>query len=253
MRAGFRNGRGDWRARYGVGIFVLHVTCFGSAVVAGGGSELLAPAPEVRTTVEGQVGVVGPWARARPLKVVKNREFCGTTVPNETLLVSRDGGLQNAVVVLKPVKSPVAVQPKRIVLDNKNCAFVPHVQAAVVGSEVVLKNSDPILHAVHARIGRQTLFNIGLPRWREVARSLDRTGVLRIDCDVLHTWMSAAIVVTPSPYFAVTDEQANFVIENVPWGSYEAEIWHETLGIRSKRVWVPEKSRLRLDAVYALR
>jgi hypothetical protein len=44
------------------------------------------------------------------------------------------------------------------------------------------------------------LFNVGLPRWRQVIKSLTRSGIIKIDCDVLHTWMSAAIVVTQSPF-----------------------------------------------------
>jgi len=35
--------------------------------------------------------------------------------------------------------------------------------------------------------------------------------------------MSTAIVVTPSPYFAVTDQYGRFVIERLPAGEYEME------------------------------
>jgi hypothetical protein len=47
-------------------------------------------------------------------------------------------------------------------------------------------------------------------------KSLTRSGIIRIDCDVLHTWMSATIVVTQSPYFALTDEHGQFVSERFP-------------------------------------
>ena len=50
---------------------------------------------------------------------------------------------------------------------------------------------------------------------------------MRIDCDVLHTWMSAAIVVSDSPHFAVTDENGGFNIDGLPPGEYELEVWHE--------------------------
>ena len=35
--------------------------------------------------------------------------------------------------------------------------------------------------------------------------------------------MSTAIVVTPRPYFAVTDQYGRFVIERLPAGEYEME------------------------------
>jgi len=140
-----------------------------------------------------------------------------------------------------------------LVLDNKQCAFAPHLQVGAVGSELLLKNSDPILHTVHARMGNETLFNVGLPTWRQVTKRLNRIGVVRIDCDVLHTWMSAVIVVTDTPYFAVSDQNGNFVMEQLPAGQYRAEIWHEKLGAKTIGVAVTPDSIVALDFVYALK
>jgi hypothetical protein len=138
-----------------------------------------------------------------------------------------------------------------LVLDNRHCAFVPHVQVAAVGSELLLKNSDPILHTVHARLGQETLFNVGLPKWRTVTKRLDRAGVVRINCDVLHVWMSAAIVVTDSPYFSVSDEKGVFSFDGVPTGSYEIEIWHERLGSQHQRIAIGDGATTDIDVIYA--
>jgi hypothetical protein len=127
---------------------------------------------------------------------------------------------------------------------------VPHIQVAPVGSEVLLMNSDPILHTVHARLGQETLFNVGLPKWRTITKRLDRAGVVRIDCDVLHTWMSAAIIVTDSPYYALSDEQGMFSIEGLPFGDYQMEVWHERLGTRKQKLTLREAETIHLDIVY---
>ena len=204
--------------------------------------------------IEGNVRIEGLFEKPPPLKVYKNRDFCGTKVPNETLLISQDGGVQNVVIIVRGFRhETIESPPKEIVLDNKSCAFVPHVQVASLGSEVLLLNSDPILHNVHARIGTETLFNVGLPKWRRVKKRLDRDGIIRINCDVLHTWMTAYIVVTPIPYFAVTDRRGEFVIEGVPAGTYEIDAWHEKLGIQSRRVAVSKESSPRVDFVYRMR
>ena len=137
------------------------------------------------------------------------------------------------------------------VLDNQRCAFAPHVQVVPVGSEVLLKNSDPILHTVHARLAGETLFNVGLPKWRQVTKRLDRAGVVRIDCDVLHTWMSAAIVVSDSPYFAVTDMHGVFNIGGLPQGEYELEVWHERLGVRMQHMRVAESGAMSVEIIYS--
>jgi len=202
--------------------------------------------------VVGTVWLVGAYERPARLKVFKNRDFCGPWVANESLLVSNDGGIQNTVIILHPTDRQARTLPANISLDNRNCAFAPHVQVASVGSELRLKNSDPILHTVHARLGRETLFNVGLPRWRQVTKTLTRSGIIRIDCDVLHTWMSAAIVVTQSPYFTLTDQHGRFVIEQLPAGEYEMQTWHEKLGTKNRWIRVSEGAQTSVDVVYGL-
>ncbi len=117
----------------------------------------------------------------------------------------------------------------------------------------MLKNSDPILHTVHARMGKETLFNVGLPSWRQVTKRLERAGVMRIDCDVLHTWMSAAIVVVTTPHFTVTDNTGSFSLDGLAAGAYDLEVWHERLGINQSRVNLQENGRVALDVVYSRR
>lgn len=241
--------RPTWRAG---GIIVLWIVS--SLIVAAKplrGAEAMPAKSEALGRVSGRVLVAGQPPRTRPLPVFKNRDFCGATVANETLLVARDGGLRNAVVVLAPWGAYPVAEARTVVLDNKNCAFVPHVQVAAVGSDVILKNSDPILHTIHARLGQETLFNVGLPHWRQVTKALTRAGVVRVDCDVLHTWMSAAIVVTSSPYYAITDEKGEFVIDKLPPGGYEMEVWHERLGTRGQGVSLKANGHRYFDVVYA--
>ena len=203
-------------------------------------------------TVFGKVSVAGHRQKSKRLPVFKNRAFCGATVADETLLVGADGGLANAVVVFRSRQRATPAQPGVLTLDNKECAFTPHVQVGVAGSELLLKNSDPILHTVHARMGNETLFNVGLPTWRRVTKRLERVGLIRINCDVLHTWMSAAIVVTDTPYFAVTDENGRFTVDALPFGAYEMEVWHERLGARRQRISVVSDAPVSVDIVYAV-
>ncbi len=200
--------------------------------------------------ITGRVRVEGRIEKLEPLRVFKNKEFCGTQVPDETFLVGSDGGVKNAVVILRgPHIERKERLPKAIVLDNKKCVFAPHVQVAQVGSEVLLLNSDSILHDFHARLGSETIFNVGLPSWRQVEKRLTRVGIVAIECEVLHTWMSAYIVVTSSPYFAVADERGEFLIEGVPAGSYDLEIWHEKLGSLLRKVMVTVDRSTRVDLV----
>lgn len=235
--------------------FVLALTV--AIVRNADGAAVGEPAVEARVGVEtatifGKVSVAGSRQKRAPLPVFKNRSFCGTSVRDETLLIGAGGGLANAAVVFRPLEKRSPPRPGALILDNIHCAFAPHVQIAAVGSELLLKNSDPILHTVHARLGDETLFNVGLPKWRRVIKRLDRAGVMRINCDVLHTWMSAAIVVTDSPYFALTDAAGGFKLEGLPLGNYEMEVWHERLGWRRERLSLIRATAVSLDVIYGV-
>jgi len=80
---------------------------------------------------------------------------------------------------------------------------------------------------------------------------LDRAGVIRIHCDVLHTWMSAAIVVTDTPYFALTDKSGHFKLDQLPAGEYDIEVWHERLSARQQRLVVSVHGSAHVEVIYS--
>ena len=52
--------------------------------------------------VSGIVTVAAPLPTPKPLPVFKNRAYCGTSIPDRSMLITREGGLQNAVILLRP-------------------------------------------------------------------------------------------------------------------------------------------------------
>jgi len=63
----------------------------------------------------------------------------------------------------------------------------------------------------------------------------------------------SAVVVTDMTYFAVSDQNGNFVMEQLPAGQYRAEIWHEKLGAKTIGVAVTPIGSLLWDFVYTLK
>jgi hypothetical protein len=210
---------------------------------------LLAAAPVLSRAgeVRGRVRYEGPAPAPAALETTKDRRVCGPSAPDESLLV-RDGALANVVVrVVVPGAAPA---PATLTLDQRGCRFVPHVQAAPVGSTLELLNGDPILHTVHAYAGARTAFDVPMPRPGDrVRRPLPQAGPLRIGCDV-HGWMSAWVLVVDGPHHAVSGEDGRFSIAGVPAGTYTAIAWHERLGEREARVTVPEAGSAELELVY---
>jgi hypothetical protein len=61
--------------------------------------------------------------------------------------------------------------------------------------------------------------------------------VVPLFCNV-HPDMSAYIIVSPTPYFAESDDSGNYKIKDVPDGSYTVTVWHEGAKNQSKPVTV---------------
>lgn len=186
------------------------------------------------TTFGGITGVVRaskPPPPLPPLEVFKNKQTCGETVLDDSLVVTADGAVRYAVVNLEGVARGLAPEAESVtVIDNVACRFVPHVASASVGQWLLFRNSDPILHNADGRLGEKTVFNVGLPKGREVRRPLVEPGLLEITCDVRHTWMKAYVFVAEHPYHAVTDASGTYEISGIPPGRQTVHVWHERLG-----------------------
>jgi plastocyanin len=164
-----------------------------------------------------------------------------------TVVLSKDGkALANVVVRLtKNVPAGGALPTEPVVIDQKDCVFLPHVQAAAAGQKIQVRNSDGTLHNVHAYNGveplpEKTIFNTGMPPGsNDVVKDPKGAGLVKVTCDV-HSWMSAYVVVSKHPYFAVSDADGKFELKNVPPGSYTVEAWHEKYGAKSAEVKVEE-------------
>jgi hypothetical protein len=178
--------------------------------------------------------------------------ICGRTKTLEDLLVSASNrGIQNVIVALTDVprqKIPLR-RPGRLVLDNRECRFVPHASVLTVGSTVEATNSDPVLHTTHLYGAIEA--NIALPfEGSSVTRVIDKPGIIVIRCDV-HGWMQAFIRVDDHPFHAVSDATGSFRIENIPAGTYHLEAWHEKLGLQNKTVRIEARKTERIEMEYS--
>ncbi len=131
------------------------------------------------------------------------------------------------VVWLEPVRAVAATRPAlkaRIVQRDKT--FSPHVLAIQTGTRVDFPNFDPIFHNAFSNYNGQ-LFDVGLyPPGTSRSVRFGRAGVVRVFCNI-HPNMSAVIVALETPYFAVTQKDGTYRIENVPPGEYRLRVFHE--------------------------
>lgn len=198
------------------------------------------PPPATTGRIVGLAKFAGTVVPPAELHAHHDPEVCAKGGPllDERRLVAADGALANVVVVLQGM--PATTDPAATAtLDQRACRFVPHVQAVTQGTALAITSSDPVLHNVHAFLGKRTAFNLAIPvPGKTVTRKLDEPGILRIRCDSGHTWMSAYVAVVPHRYHAVSAPDGSFTIADVPPGEYKLRAWQEDLGAVEQTVTV---------------
>lgn len=201
-----------------------------------------AESPEARPPggrIIGVIEVQGALPTLAPPKITKDKDVC-LDVPNESLLVGANHGLENAVVTLEgaPNQAASAVKPAYSVfrITNQGCRFVPHVIVMQSHDELEISNADPILHTARALPAQ---VDVGLYPGRAVRKEIGTSGPgpVKLTCEI-HPWMDAYVFLTDNPYYAVTDVHGEYEIDNVPQGNYRVKIWHELLGTQLGRVAV---------------
>ena len=162
-------------------------------------------------------------------------------VHTEKVVTDDDGNLANVFVYVKSglEGKSYPVPGTAHVLDQMGCQYRPHISGVQVGQKLVIRNSDPTLHNVHARPSTNKEFNQGQPfQGMELEHTFDEAEVMvPFKCDV-HPWMSSYMAVLDHPFFGVSNEQGGFGIENLPAGDYVLEAWHEEFGTQTVEVTV---------------
>ena len=147
-----------------------------------------------------------------------------------------------SVVYVDAIAGKTFPAPKdKPVMDQRGLAYVPHILAVQQGTTVEFLNSDTVQHNVFwtAISGdKKAGHNLGTwPKGEKRPFTFDKPGVVPVLCNV-HPEMAGYIVVSPTPYFAVTDDSGNYKIKDVPDGSYTLTAWHEGTKNQSKPVSV---------------
>ncbi len=235
-------GAGVSRFRRNLTPFVLSlaVLCIARSIEAGevhGVVRLESPVPETKIVT------------IQPKDGDHSTKGCGSlSKVSPKLLVSPDGGVQNAVVwtgglpewTPEQIQQRIEITSDMFLLDQKECVFEPHTLAIPAGSEVRIRNSDSVLHNV--RIFREGKPAMLMHRWQKADASdipwrFTEPGRYIVRCGV-HPWMYAWVVVVPSRSYAVTDSAGRFILREIPPGRHPVHVWHETLGTQSVRVQI---------------
>ncbi|HCU24426.1 MAG TPA: TonB-dependent receptor [Deltaproteobacteria bacterium] len=202
----------------------------GTAVPAAGGTG----------TIKGKVSFTG----TAPDMPELNREadpFCAKTpMKDQEIVVNSNGTLKNVALVVQGATAAAPAEAVTSEIDQNNCMYAPRVITAAFGQTVKIVNSDPILHNVHTYADSKTLFNRAQPKGSpaiDKTFSKDDGSVVKFKCDV-HPWMTGWLVLGDNALTAVTGDNGEFEIKNVPAGTYKIQAWQEKYGPKTMDVTV---------------
>jgi plastocyanin len=185
-------------------------------------------------TITGVVKLEGNAPKMKKLEITKDQNVCGKTDKHDESVVVEEGNtLQNTIVYLMDISagSDFAKDAKtKYEIDQNGCQFTPHMTLLPLGQQLMMLNSDKIMHNIHIFSEVNKAYNKAQPKSRRKMRLpkvKKAEGPVPIKCDV-HGWMKGWLVHIPHPYFAVSNEKGEYKIENVPPGTYKLGYWQES-------------------------
>ena len=130
----------------------------------------------------------------------------------------------NAVVWLEVAQPQPYNQTSKVVLDQRNLSFAPHVLVVRVNTTVDFPNNDKVFHNVFSfRDGKK--FDLGMyPIGTSKRIVFDKPGLARLFCNI-HPNMAAYVMAVDTPFFALSNERGEFTIADVPAGTYTYHAW----------------------------
>lgn len=204
-------------------------------------SVLSFPALVFSQEIQGKITVPPPYPAPKKIKAEKKfKDICADELFSPALLVSPEGGLSNAVVWLEGDFPSGAPSSERVVLDQSQCGYSPHVFLVPKDAPFWVANNDPIAHDIRGFDKAEMVFRFEMdPGAKPVEKNFEKPGIYVIRCG-LHPWMYAFAVKTAHPFYAITDAHGVFSLKGVPAGNYQMHLWHETLGTKTVPVAVNE-------------
>ena len=217
----------------------------------------LVAAGNLGAQLSGTVHFEGEPPAPTPLKMnadPKCVEFHGgKTVFNTDVMIQEGGSIANVFLYLKnPPAGDYSAPAEAVRINQEGCMYTPRMQGIMVGQTLEVANSDDTLHNVRALAKTNRPFNLGQPPATPPRKKTFKMAepAVKFKCDV-HPWMATWIFVMDHPFFAVSNEDGSFQIDNVPAGNHTLVAWHERFGEQEIEVAVDAGSGTAIDVQFS--
>ena len=213
-------------------------------------------------TIEGTISLDGvvPEPKGFNLITFPDPMYCGRISNGRgwrllhDFVVSRQGGLKDAIVLLEGIEAGKPFDLSVPLIEARDCMFQPFMTIVRNGHAVEVINMDPVMHDIQGyetspEAGARVLFNTplimnhqhhrgDLHAMHNHAPGKSLIGPIYLNkgrrtfymqCG-FHAYMESWAMAVNNPYYAVTDAEGKFVIDDIPPGTYQLVVWHPQTG-----------------------
>jgi hypothetical protein len=213
-------------------------------------------------TIEGTVSLEGavPEPKGFNLITFPDPRYCGRISNGRgwrllhDFVVGPNGGLKDAIVLLEGVEAGKPFEVSVPLIEARDCMFQPFMTIVRNGHAVEVVNMDPVMHDIQGyetslEAGARVLFNTPLVMNHQHNRGdlhaihnhapgKSLVGPIYLNkgrrtfymqCG-FHAYMESWAMAVNNPYYALTDENGKFSLEQVPPGTYQLVVWHPQTG-----------------------
>lgn len=173
--------------------------------------------------------------------------FCGPFVlKDEELVVNpKNGGVKNVAVFLyvsrtdknPPITAAARKRAAQVRIDALKCRYEPRLIAMTVDQVLIIANKDAVAHNFKIDVINDLNISINpiIPANKNYKHTFAKEERLPIPISCgIHPWMQGYLMIRETPYFAVTDENGNFEIKDLPSGEWTFRFWQERTGYVDK-------------------
>lgn len=167
--------------------------------------------------------------------------------------VGPSGGLKDVVVVVEGVQSGKQFTFTDAKVEANVCQFLPFVIVVSDKRELTVTNRDPVSHDIQGYAYDQAGVDIVLHRpslratgTTDIVNLVKGRKVFTMQCG-MHPFMQNWGYAIDNPYYAVTDQEGTFVIDDLPAGTYRIKAWHPVLGVQEQDVTVQPNGTVTLS------
>lgn len=186
-------------------------------------------------TLKAKFVVEGKLPEATKVNAAADPICAAFPIMTENIIVGKDGALKNVALFMDKKSKTKDIHPslekpavKPIVLDNKNCVFVPHVLFVRPGETVQVTNSDSTGHNANFNFFNNQAVNFLVPAGgsKDLKIETEEPAPIPVECNV-HPWMKAHLIVQEHPAIGISGEDGVLEIANLPVGPVTLRAWHE--------------------------